>query len=120
RPCLRPHHGGSSRTSRGLERPCSTELGSGRSSTIVAPTGTTKDVAKLVAPGGRLEDVASELDPRVRDDEERVIRADGLADPVRRLGDLFLECAEQPIPNDEDASVVAIEIDRLGAVVHAM
>ncbi len=53
----------------------------------------------------------------VRGDPSRVEGADVLGEPVGHLLSLGLEGAEEPVPDDQDAAVVAIEVLPVGTVV---
>ena len=60
------------------------------------------------------------LDELVEGDASRPEGADVFRQPVLRPLGLALEGAEHPVPDDQDAAVVAIEVDLVRAVVHAV
>ena len=56
----------------------------------------------------------------VKGDAQRVVRPQVVGEAVDGALVLRLEGAEEPIPDDEDAGVVAVQVARIGAVVHAV
>src|SRR6185295_14625421 len=84
------------------------------------PARLAEDVAEPVTPALRRPHVVRQVDELVEGDARRAEGADVLRQPVLRPYRLALEGAEHPVPDDQDAAVVAVEVDVVGAVVHAV
>src|SRR3954468_22549623 len=84
----------------------------------VGPTGTAQDEAQPVRPAGRPRDVAEDAAVLVARDLRQVEGVDVLREPVDDGLALGLERAEELVPHDEDAAVVAVEVLVVRAVVH--
>ena len=90
---------------------------------IRAPAGAVDGAADpAVRARAVLPAVAEECAGLVEGDRDRVMRAERLDDAVaRRVGFQFgHEAAEQFVPDDEDASIVGVEIARIGGVMDAV
>src|SRR6476659_926230 len=74
------------------------------------PAGATDDEAPAVAPPAGGAHVGPDRRVLVGGDDERVVRAQLLRQAVDDAIALGLEGAEEPVPDDEDASVVAVEV----------
>ena len=77
---------------------------------------------QLVPPAPRPQAVAPQLRVDLEVCPERVEAAQRLAGPVHRrvVLALLLEAAEQAVPDDQDAAVVAVEVAVVHRVVHAV
>jgi len=75
-------------------------------------------VTELVPQTPGANHVATDVDELVVPDPHGVVRVDVLRQPVRDAADLGLERAEQLVPHDQHAAVVAVEVLPVGAVVH--
>ena len=73
-----------------------------------------------MAPARRTAHVAGEVGELVERHPGRPKAADVLRQPVAGPLGFTLEGAEDPIPDDQDAAVVAVEVDLVGAVVDAV
>ena len=82
------------------------------------PAGRTEDVAEPVAPTRRPAYVAGDRHVLVRLQLPDVEGIDLLGQPVVRTGVFGLEAAEQPVPQDEDAAVIPVQVLLVHAVVH--
>lgn len=90
---------------------------------IMAPTGRMRQIGEPVLhrqsfPQGCPEHSA----PLMKGDAQWIEGFDVLCQPIDRgvVGYLRFECAEHPIPNDEDTGMVSIQIPWIGGVVYAM
>src|SRR6478609_3109823 len=84
------------------------------------PTWAAEEIAEAVAPGLRVAHVVGDRDELVEGDAGRLEGADVLRQPVADALGLALEAAEEAVPDDQDAAVVAVEVDLVGAVVDAV
>src|SRR6476661_7011498 len=84
------------------------------------PARAADDEAPAVAPRLRAADVGPDRGVLVGGDDERVVGAQLLGQAVDDALALGLEGAEEPVPDDEDAAVVAVEVGVVHAVVHAV
>lgn len=73
-----------------------------------------------MAPAGGGAHVAGDRRELVEGDAGRAEGADVLGQPVLRPLGLALERPEQPVPDDQDPAVVAVEVDLVRAVVDAV
>ena len=76
------------------------------------PAGTPQGVAGAIAPTLRTADVAPDRNPLVCKDLEWIEGVDVLGQPVAHAFALGFERPEQAIPDDQDAAVVAVEVQR--------
>jgi len=79
-----------------------------------------KNVAQLELPGGSVANVVPDVSPFVECDTERVIAVDILCEPVDHASTFRFEGAEESVPDNENAGVVAIKIFAVGAMVDPM
>jgi hypothetical protein len=88
----------------------------------VAPAGVTQDLTKLVTPARGLPDVTKHINPLVEGNAERIVGVDilGEAETGRVVGIFSLKCAEQFVPDDERAAVVAVDVLGIGGVMDAV
>src|SRR6478752_8394230 len=82
------------------------------------PARAADDEAPAVAPRLRAADVGPDRGVLVGGDDERVVGAQLLRQSVDDALALGLEGAEEPVPDDEDAAVVAVEVGVVHAVVY--
>src|SRR5262249_39105822 len=92
----------------------------GERGAVGAPARRHEDVAEGFAPALRAADVAGDRFELVKGDLQRVESMDVLGQAVAHRRALGLEGAEEAIPDDEDASVVAIEVLDVRTVMNAM
>lgn len=79
-----------------------------------------EDPAGPLAPAVRRPHVPGDRGVLVRRDAQRVVGGDVLGEPVDGPLRLPGEGAEEPVPQDQDAAEVPVEIAALGGVVHAV
>src|SRR4051812_1189071 len=96
------------------------QLARGLRGAVVAPARRGEHVAELRAQAGSATDVPGNRGDLVEADLDDVERLDVRRQAVDDALALDLERAEQAIPYDEDAGVVAIEVADVLAVMHAM
>src|ERR1700739_1530072 len=86
------------------------------------PTRMPEYVAEFIAPARRLPHVLPHIRPFVERDAHRIVGVNVLRQPeARSIGfALRLERPEPPGPDDQGAGMIAIDVARIGAVVHAM
>src|SRR5690242_8593236 len=82
------------------------------------PARAAHDVPQPIPPGAGGADVGPDRRVLVRRHDERVVGAQLLGQAVDDALALGLEGAEEPVPDDEDAAVVAVEVGVVHAVVH--
>ena len=58
----------------------------------------------------RSPQIAEHVDPLLTDDPEGIVGPKGFGDAVCRLPFLFLEGFEQPVPNDEYATEIFVNV----------
>lgn len=85
------------------------------------PAGLTPDIAQLMPPGRRPH-ILHNADPFMEHRPEQVERTQLLHNAVadRLVLHLLRERPEHPVPDDEDARIVAVQIARVGRVVDAV
>lgn len=85
------------------------------------PAGLFPNIAKLVPPWGRPK-VARDADPFMKGNPNQVEAANLSHQPITHgvFRDFGREGAKHPIPDDEDARIIAIKIARVGRVVDAV
>ncbi len=88
---------------------------------IMTPAGRTPYVAELVPPWCR-PDVLSDADPFMKHGPDQVEGAQLLYDAIMDVLviSFSLECAEHPIPDDESSGVIAVKVQRVCGVMHAV
>src|ERR1700674_1665301 len=96
--------------------------GGGSRGVIMTPAGISENVEKLIAPTGGCPGVAEHLHPFVEGDANGVVGADVLGEAeTRGIGGIFrLEAAEELVPDDEGAAMVAVDVARVRTVMHAV
>src|SRR5256885_3199278 len=77
---------------------------------VVAPARRCEQVSELGAQRRRATDVPHDRGDLVEPDLKRVERLDVLREPEANTLGLERECAEQLVPDDEDARVVLVEV----------
>src|SRR5687768_11845222 len=87
---------------------------------VRAPARWAEEPAQRVA--GLADQVLGDSDPLVERDADEVEGGEVADDPVAAglSVQLWLEGAEKLVPDDQDAGVVAVEVDRVARVVHAV
>jgi hypothetical protein len=73
-----------------------------------------------VPPAGRAANVAGKVGELVERNPGRAEAADVLRQPVTGSLSFTLEGAEDAVPDDQDAAVVAVEVDVVGAMMDAL
>ena len=88
----------------------------------MAPAGVAKDVAELVAPAGCCPCVAEHFHPFMKCDAHGIVGVNvGREAETDRIRSAFgFEGAEELVPDDERAAMVAVDIARIGAVMNAV
>src|SRR5258707_9478204 len=88
----------------------------------MAPARISEYVKKLIAPAGSSPGVPKHLNPFVESDANRVIGAEvvGQAKAWWIRGIFRLEAAEELVPNNESAAMVAVDVTGIRTVMHAM
>jgi len=88
----------------------------------MVPSRGQKEITKPGFPGRCVATVAPESSVLVRRNGKRILAVDVASQPVdRRLLLLFgSKGPEQPIPDDQNASMITIQIDGVGGVVNAV
>src|SRR5262245_33632497 len=86
------------------------KLDSSQRRAVVTPAWRREDVAELRANTGSATNVDGDRDELVHADLQQIERVDVFRQTVGDAISLGLERAEQSIPDDEDAAVVAIEV----------
>ena len=85
-----------------------------------SPPRSTEDVANALAVRRRRAYVTNDVAELAVADAHGIERVDVLREAVAHATDLLLEGPEQPVPDDEDAAVVLVEVLAVRSVVHAM
>ncbi len=82
------------------------------------PAGWAEDEAEPVTPAARVAEVPGDRHVFVGLQLPDVVGVHLLGQPVVRPELLGLEASEQPVPDDQDAAVVPVEVDLVHTVVH--
>lgn len=82
------------------------------------PAGAVEEVSESRRPTPGPAQVTPDRDPLVRRHPQRVERVDVLGQPVADPLAFGFEGAEQPVPDDQDAAVVLVQVLRIGSVVY--
>src|ERR1700722_477923 len=80
------------------------------------PTRAAEQIAEPLAPPARRPQIVADRDVLMKRDADRMVRLDVLRQPVTALLALAREAPEQPVPDDQDPAVVAVQILLVGAV----
>ncbi len=101
---------------------CGAHLGDGECGAVGTPAGATKEITQAHRQGVGFEGVLEDGDPFVESDQDRIEGGERLEDAVfaRFIGVFSFKSAEYPIPEDQDAPIIFVEVFEVDGVVDAV